>query len=296
MKLTGLHILLTYQCTFECDHCFVWGSPRQKGTLSGEQLHDILGQAKAIPSMEWIYFEGGEPFLFYPILLQGVKEAAGLGFKVGIVSNAYWAINKQDAIQWLKPLAGLVERISVSSDLFHYDEQISQQATAAEQAAAGLGIQADMLTIEDAEEIKAGLGQIAEGESGVMYRGRAAVKLAPKAPQHDWSAFTSCPYEDLVEPGRLHLDPFGNLFICQGISLGNLFETPLGEICRAYNPAEHPIVGPLLAGGPVELSNRYQAAHQDHYADACHLCYETRHALRERFPQWLTPASMYGEY
>ena len=26
MELTSLHILLTYQCTCECEHCFVWGS------------------------------------------------------------------------------------------------------------------------------------------------------------------------------------------------------------------------------------------------------------------------------
>jgi len=29
MKLSSLHVLLTYQCNYECDHCFVWGSPRQ---------------------------------------------------------------------------------------------------------------------------------------------------------------------------------------------------------------------------------------------------------------------------
>ena len=38
MKLEGLHILLTYQCTYECDHCFVWGSPWQTGTLTFEQI------------------------------------------------------------------------------------------------------------------------------------------------------------------------------------------------------------------------------------------------------------------
>ena len=46
MKLSGLHILLTYQCTYECDHCFVWGSPWQKGTLTLEQIEEILDQAK----------------------------------------------------------------------------------------------------------------------------------------------------------------------------------------------------------------------------------------------------------
>ncbi len=34
MKLTGLHLLLTYKCIYECDHCFVWGSPRQTHSLT----------------------------------------------------------------------------------------------------------------------------------------------------------------------------------------------------------------------------------------------------------------------
>ena len=60
MKLSGLHILLTYQCTFECDHCFVWGSPRQHGVLTLEQVDEILDQAKEA-GVESIYFEGDEP-------------------------------------------------------------------------------------------------------------------------------------------------------------------------------------------------------------------------------------------
>gem|GEM_PF-4275015 len=27
-NLSGLHLLLTYGCTFTCDHCFVYGSPK----------------------------------------------------------------------------------------------------------------------------------------------------------------------------------------------------------------------------------------------------------------------------
>lgn len=34
MTLRGLHLLLTYQCNLECDHCFVWGSPWQAGTMT----------------------------------------------------------------------------------------------------------------------------------------------------------------------------------------------------------------------------------------------------------------------
>ena len=57
MKLTGLHLLITYQCTFECDHCFVWGSPWQSGTMTLADIRNILQQAQTLDSVEWIYFE-----------------------------------------------------------------------------------------------------------------------------------------------------------------------------------------------------------------------------------------------
>ena len=77
--------------------------------------------------------------------------------------------------------------------------------------------------------------------------------------------------------------------------MGNLFESPLREICEAWDPDAHPITGPLLAGGPVELARRHGIPMADRYADACHLCYETRAALRDRFPKELGPVQMYGD-
>jgi hypothetical protein len=127
-----------------------------------------------------------------------------------------------------------------------------------------------------------------------MYRGRAAEKLAAGAAKRPWSELATCPYEDLREPGRVHVDPLGNVHICQGISLGNLFRTSLAEICAAYDPDTHPITGALLAGGPAELARREEVSHADACADACHLCDETRRRLRERYPEILTPDQMYG--
>src|SRR5512140_3573115 len=116
MKLTGLHILLTYQCTFECDHCFVWGSPRQRGVFSLEQIDDVLDQARQA-GVGTIYFEGGEPFLYYAILVKSVHRASDMGFRVGIVSNASWAASVRDAAEWLQPLAGRLSDVTVSSVL-----------------------------------------------------------------------------------------------------------------------------------------------------------------------------------
>jgi len=299
MIITGLHLLLTYQCNLECDHCFAWGSPWQSGTITLEKIRAILQQAHELGTVEWFYFEGGEPFLFYPIMVWGVEEAAKLGFKVGIVTNGYWGTDLADALEWLRPFEGLVEDLSVSSDLLHWNEPLSRQAEVARQAATQLGIPLGFISIASPETDAPGaIGTLPEGESGIMCRGRAVEKLAGAAPRTAWTEFTTCPHEDLRDPGRLHIDPLGNAHICQGISLGNLFRQPLPEIIRASDDAvadgAHPILSPLIAGGPAALVERHGLSHEDGYADACHLCYEARLALRDRFPDILTPDQMYG--
>jgi MoaA/NifB/PqqE/SkfB family radical SAM enzyme len=297
MKLSGLHLLLTYQCTFECEHCFVWGSPYQSGVMNLEQLHEILSQAQEIEGLDWIYFEGGEPFLYYPILLRGVQMATAMRFHIGIVSNAYWATTPEDALAWLRPFADLIEDLTISSDLYHYSEANSQFALNAATAASELNIPLGTINVAQPEETNAAMaiGQIPGGASAVMFRGRAASQLVSRAAHlQPWNTLNTCSHEDLREPGRVHLDPFGNVHICQGISIGNVFERPLREICESYYAEAHPICGPLLKGGPAGLVDEYDLPHAAAYADACHLCYECRLALRERFPDVLTPDQMYG--
>jgi hypothetical protein len=298
MKLSGLHLLLTYQCTFECDHCFAWGSPWQDGTMTLEQIRKILRQAQYLGGVSSIYFEGGEPFLYYPVLSKAVQEAAGLGFRVGIVSNGYWANSLEDALEALRPFAGLIGDLSVSSDLYHYSEKLSRQAQNVRSAAEALGIPVGVLSIDrpEAEGAAQTSGQLQVGESGVMFRGRAAELLSAGRPRRAWESFTTCPHENLRDPGRVHVDPFGYVHLCQGIAIGNLFQTPLREICAGFDPDAHPIVGPLLAGGPAGLAERYGLPREAGYADACHLCYEMRKALRGRFPEILAPDGMYGEF
>lgn len=290
MQLTGLHILLTFQCTYECEHCFVWGAPGQTGVLTLGQLEDILNQAKSA-GVGSIYFEGGEPFLYYPILLQGVYIAAGMGFEVGIVSNAYWATSVADAVEWLRPMMGRLADFTVSSDLYHCSEAIGEKPQNALVAAKWLNIPTGLISVARPEKPD----EDAEDAVAVMYRGRAAEALAPLVKHHPWRSFNACLNEDLRAPGRLHVDPAGNLHICQGVVIGNLFERPLKDICAGYDPQAHPICGPLLAGGPSALVEQYDLPHEEAYADACHLCYETRRKLRAQFPALLAPDSMYGD-
>ena len=172
MKLEGLHILLTYKCTRECDHCFVWGSPRQTGAFNSEQTDDVLGQARDA-GVTSIYFEGGEPFLNYVTLKDAVYKAADMGFSVGIVSNAYWATSVMSAVWWLRPFDGRVSDLSVSSDLYHCEKCLDEHPQNAIIAAKYLGIPTGTISVaQPDEESKESRGQLDE-ESGVMYRGRA---------------------------------------------------------------------------------------------------------------------------
>ena len=298
IELNGLHLLLTYQCTHECDHCFVWGSPYQSGVMTLEFIRETLRQVKDLGTVKWIYFEGGEPFLYYPVMLRAIQEAVALGFQTGIVSNGYWAVGQEDALVALQPLAELVQDLTVSSDLFHWGEDMQRIHANLVWAAERAGLSLGTISIAQPEETCADkvVGQLPEGGSGVMYRGRAAEKLAPRVPQAPWQTFTKCPHEDLRDPGRVHLDPFGNLHICQGLLMGNLLQVSLREICAAYDPETHPIVAPLLRGGPAELARQAGIPLAETYADACHLCYVTRRALRQQYPALLGPDQVYGVF
>ena len=298
VELNGLHILLTYQCTYECDHCFVWGSPRQSGTFTLPQLDDVFGQAHEAGGIQEIYFEGGEAFLYYPILVEAVRRAKKFGFWTGIVTNGYWAIGVEDAWMWLKPLADAgLDALEVSCDIFHGQESEEVEELASLAAAAELFLNASTIVIEPPGEARtpdqAVPGQPLVG-GDVMYRGRAAEKLTGDLPGQSWKNFDSCPYEELADPGRIHLDPLGNLQVCQGIIIGNMFERPLKRILAEYDPVNHPIVGPLLEGGPAELVNYHSLNPDSEFVDACHLCYSARVSLRPHLAAVLGPDQMYG--
>jgi hypothetical protein len=295
MQLTSLHILLTYRCTLTCDHCFVWSSPRQTGTMALETLRQILTQAADLGTLQSIYFEGGEPFMCCATLLEGDREAKRLGFRVGIVSNGFWASRPERALRTLQPFEGLVDDLLISSDVYHGGQRAEERAGYAAVAARQLGIPCSVISIASPETAQTSpTGQIPAGEHGVMYRGRAAATLARRAVPQPWGQLGACTFENLRAPGRIHVDPYGYVHICQGIALGNLTRTPLRDLCERYDPDAHPITGPLLAGGPAELVRRYGLSHAEAHADACHLCDHARRLLRAQYPDVLTPDEMYG--
>ena len=130
MRLSSVHVLLTYTCNFECDHCFLYCSPRAKGTFTMAQIRQVLDQAKQLGSVSSIYLEGGEPFLFYPVMVESLRLAGEMGFKTGLVTNCYWATAAEDSELWLRPVveAG-IDDLSVSNDEFHHGFFVAARQT-----------------------------------------------------------------------------------------------------------------------------------------------------------------------
>lgn len=297
MTVTAIHFILTYTCTFECDHCFLYCGPQSEGTFSISQIKGVLEEIKKLDSIDSVCFEGGEPFLTYPVMIEAIKQSKQIGLETAIETNSFWATSLDNALLWLQPLkdAGL-DLLETSDDQYHFGETKLSPAANARKAAKQLGIELNTICIDN-PTISA-LDKIKKGEpiyqGSPKFRGRAVEKLTEGLPRKSKNLFTECPFEDLRNPGRVHIDPFGNIHLCQGISLGNFMKRSLAELITTYEPDAHPICGPLLKGGPLELEDTYGIDIGDTSVDTCHHCAKVCMALLDRFPEFLTPKAVYG--
>ncbi len=296
IELEGLHFLVTYRCTYTCEHCFLWSGPEAAATMTLDRMTDLMDQAVDC-GVRSVYFEGGEPMLAYPIVLEAARHARSRGLDWGLVTNCYWATSVQDAIVWLEPLIDLgISDLSLSSYAYFVEGADEANLRNAALASRELGLPAGVLEVG----APACLGiEVAAGEPApVMYKGRAAEKLGDARASRKPEELVTCPYEDLADPGRAHVGASGDLQVCQGISGGNVFIDGLAKVLEEYDARARPIFRELLAGGPAAVAKAHgHVPNRALYADECHLCYEVRLALRKlgRHPDVLAPGESYGE-
>jgi hypothetical protein len=279
-SLSGIHFLITYGCSAECDHCFIWGSPRRTAAMTPGQVDGFLQQILALETVTGVCAEGGESFTQYDLLLHFLRRATSLGLNASALTNASWVTSSEVAENRLAQLmdAGLTN-LGISTDCWHQQVVPVERVDLLLAACAAAGISAARMETQ---------------LDGVMFRGRAAERLAPGRPTRPSSELTTCPHEQLASPSRVHLDCYGFLHLCQGLTLGR---ASVPDAVAAYDPTSHPIVRRLLEGGPYALG-RFAAELgfplAPGYVDACHLCYRAREYLRPHFPDLLAPDEMYG--
>ena len=279
-SLTGIHFLVTYGCSAECDHCFIWGSPRRRSGMTADQADDYLDQVVALETVKTVCAEGGESFTQYDVLVHFLRAATERGLSASALTNASWVSSREHAERRIAQLMGAgLSSLGVSTDEWHRRTVPVERVDTLLAVCAAAGLPANrMETVMD----------------GVMFRGRAAERLAPSRPRRPAGELTTCPHEKLDAPSRVHLDCYGRVHLCQGLCVGG--KGP-ADACASYNPASHPIARLLLDGGPYALG-MLAAEHglnlDDGYVDACHLCYRARECLRARYPELLGPDEMYG--
>jgi hypothetical protein len=201
----------------------------------------------------------------------------------------------------LRPLKDLgLSSVEVSIDSLHGAADAMTHGRNLVDAANTLGLDVNVISVCDPRDDECNAdSKPRSGEEAVpaMLRGRAAHELVDGLDTHHIGKFTDCPFEELERPTRLHVDPYGNVHICQGILAGNVWDSSLLQIVKGYDPRAHPVLGPLIEGGPEALAKALGIEMDSQYASECHACYEIRKGLlgETRMRRFIGPNQVYGE-
>jgi organic radical activating enzyme len=121
--LANIGFMLTYKCTIACPHCIVKAGPNRKEEMTIESAYNWLNQIKSYKNgnIYGISLTGGEPFYNIEQLIGVANYAQSLGFIVSVVSNAYWASTREQALKTLS-MCSSIQLISISTDIYHQQE------------------------------------------------------------------------------------------------------------------------------------------------------------------------------
>jgi pyruvate-formate lyase-activating enzyme len=284
-----LGILLTSKCNLVCRHCCNDSSPEQSSTLSIERIRQLIDEAGAVPSIRDIGFRGGEPFLFYPLLLEAVDYARSRGFGSSVTSNGYWGHSRRAPGLIAELGARGLTSLVLSTSLFH-GEFVSRDAVAAAATAAldqGLEVTINVVASSSysAEDAAAAFEALAADVRFVVMplipTGRAAEMIesshfpppAPAVPLGNCSRHFR----------KMAVDTKGDLYPCcspggftPALKLGNIAEAPLADV--AGRARSHPVLSILDSVGPAFFLPFVRAAGVDEglpggFVDQCHLCH-----------------------
>jgi hypothetical protein len=298
-------LLLTYRCSAACEFCYYHCSPEKGGLMPVETAIAAWRSLKALAGHRAkIHLTGGEPFLFWDQLVGILEEGErqGLGPVDLVETNGSWAVSDDLVLDRLRRLKSLgVRRLKVSVDPFHQEYVDIESARRAARLAKQI-FGPDHVLVRWEEYLISDLRfEISDSyirayhEHPFRFSGRAAGKLAQliiddgllmieDAGDRRLSSLDQPCMADFLRAKGVHIDPYGNVFsgTCSGIIVGNLNQTPLEEMWKAFDPGREDLIGTLCAKGPHGLLNEaktYGYQELPAYADKCHLCTHIRQFL-----------------
>ncbi|UCH57908.1 MAG: radical SAM protein [Candidatus Bathyarchaeota archaeon] len=289
-------LLLTERCNASCAHC--WLTPEHRTDMGEDEARGFIDQASEIPTVEWVSFTGGEPFLLPDLLERLVGYASEKRLRTECVTNCHWADTPEIAEGQLERLveAGL-DAVNISADDFHQRHIPFESVGNAFEAARRLGLK----TVIQCASSKRGtlrIGEIVERLGGdrihilgsppppgevsalAVETGFIPVGRAANLPVEDWVIGES-PMEG---PCRLVLwdigvSPSGWVLPCCSAA-STIAEMRLGDarnekIAKIVEEAGgRPLFRALAGEGPSGLAERLGLRSETGYVSRCHLCYE----------------------
>jgi MoaA/NifB/PqqE/SkfB family radical SAM enzyme len=291
-------LLLTEQCNIECSHCWLDSGPEKRATMLPGEARGYVDQAVEIPTVEWVSFTGGEPFLLPGMLAELVSYASERGLKTECVTNCFWAATPEAARSALWALAdeGLTA-VNISCDDFHQRHIGFDRVENCYNAAREVGLKI-VIMCAASKSSELGIREIArrlgEDEIHVLGDGDPRGRVSTLGVETGFIPVgrgEDIPGEELVlgespfeGPCRsvlrdIGVAPFGRVMPCCSaaavvvdLGLGNAGETRLR---RLIEEAEgRPIFRALMERGPLAILEALRPVSCGEYVSRCHLCYE----------------------
>jgi hypothetical protein len=276
--------------------------------MSPQTLREALEAVTTFPRTPQLHMTGGEPFLHFGLLLDGVRLASELGITSYVETSAQWCTDQSEAVERFEILkqAGL-QAVLISCSPFHAEKIPPVRTLEAVRAALEIfgseGVIVylpDFLRVIQAFELDrpTPLSRYeeefgAEGARRILWQGysiisggRSGYELGHLRPGNRAEAFagTDCSV-DILYAHHSHLDLYGNYIsgFCGGLTVGDWHDMP--QLLIDFREGRYPpLIEILVERGPYGLFEFSQARHgyrplPDGYAGKCHLCVDVRRHL-----------------
>ena len=287
-------------------------------------LRGALGTLASWPHPPQVHLTGGEPFLFFELLLEGTRIATELGITAYVETSAAWCVSEERAAERFRELreAGLAA-VLVSCSPFHAERIPPIRTLNAVRAALHvfgsrrtivylpeflqLVQQFDLQRPTPLESYAEKFGaerarQILWGGYGIISGGRAGYKLGYLVAEllaAEAFAGENCA-GNILHAHHSHMDLYGNYIpaFCGGLTAADW---------RDKDPLKRPypeLLELLIERGPYGLFEMAERRYEYRplpggYAGKCHLCVDVRwHLVRvkgEDYPE-LRPVGFYEAF
>ena len=317
-------LMLTWRCSAACPHCCWASHPKREGLMAEDDALGYLEQADALPFRPGtINFTGGEVGMYFGHLVAILEQASARELRgpYRVETNGFYCTSMDLALKRFRSLKRLnVRGVDLTQDPYHIPFVPFECMRVALQAAKEVFGPEEVNhygRFDELAEYYAENGTL-EGcpaadtwqharDSGVLHVGRAATCIAPlraettvdDLPWHCKSLEGGWTVDPRIS-NQVSILPEGTVTpgACTGIIVGDARQESMARILTRRPEEQHPLVRILIEQGPRALIPEFLEAGgelRDRYASVCHLCWEVRSLLRDRYPEVLTPAHLYGD-